>query len=72
MRYAERFDVGSSESEVVAMKKLLIVVIAFILAIVAIFFLGTFIIIFEGIGLIKPFITAAVIVLIFMLIAKCF
>lgn len=52
------------------MKKLLIVVIAFILAMVAIFFLGSFIIIFEGIELIKPFMIAAVIILIFMLIAK--
>ena len=55
------------------MKKLLIAVIAFILAIVAIFFLGSFIIIFEGIGLIKPFIVAVVMVLLlFVFIAKVF
>ena len=72
MRYAERFDVGSSESEVVAMKKLLIAVIAFILAIVVIFFLGIFIFVFQETDLMKPFIIAAVIVVIFILMAAVF
>ena len=51
------------------MKKLLIAVIAFVLAIVAIFSLGIFIFVFQETDLMKPFIIAAVIVVIFILVA---
>lgn len=51
------------------MKKLLIAVIAFILGMIAIFFLGIFISVFQGIGFMEPFLIAAVVVLLFILIS---
>ena len=51
------------------MKKLLIAVISFILALIAIFFLGIIIFVFEGTGFMQPLIIAAVIVLLFILVA---
>ncbi len=51
------------------MKKLLIAVIAFILAMIAMFFLGIFIFVFQGTGFMEPFLIAAGVVLLFILIA---
>ena len=57
-------------SEVVTMKKLLVAIIAFILALIAVFILGILIFLFDGTSFMKPLLIAVIVVLLFIWVAS--
>ena len=52
------------------MKKLLVAIIAFILALIAVFILGILIFLFDGTSFMKPLLIAAIVVLLFIWVAS--